>query len=75
MKGQRQFAPETRERLIKKLAANEAEARDLQSEMQRRQGNFVAIEDEVTEMIANLYRSPVCKPLKPLIGYKLPLAS
>ena len=64
MKGQRQFASETRERLIKKLAANVAEARDLHAEIERRHGNFVAIEDEVTEMIANWHYWGILELLK-----------
>ena len=64
MKGQRQFAPETRERLIEKLATNEAEARDLQNDIEKRQGNFVAIEDEVTEMIASWHYWGILELLK-----------
>ncbi len=64
MKSQRQFLPETRGRIINKLAGDAVEAHELFAELDRRQGNYRTLEDEITEMISNWHFWAILEILK-----------
>lgn len=64
MKGNRHFSTKTRDRLLKKLASNDNELREVIAEIKLRDGNFLMIEEEVIELISSWHYLAILELIK-----------